>query len=73
MGNYSGFFSSCTFCVHVIEKPLLIYRILRIFSCCIIHRANPLTSYLRTLSEFLARLCRFIKTVSKEAVFLLYI
>ena len=23
MGNYSGFFSSCTFCVHVIEKPFV--------------------------------------------------
>ena len=32
MGNYLGFFSSCTFCVHVVEKPLRIYRILRIFT-----------------------------------------
>ena len=32
MGNYLGFFSSCTSFVHVVEKPLRIYRIIRIFS-----------------------------------------
>ena len=32
MGNYLGFFSSCTSFVHVVEKPLRIYRILRILA-----------------------------------------
>ena len=60
MGNYLGFFSSCTFCVHVVEKPLRIYRILRIFSKSVsvgsctfcVYCTNLLTAYLPHYPDF---------------------
>ena len=60
MGNSLGFFSSCAFCVHVVEKPLRIYRILRIFTGAVhnglctfcVHRSNPLTEYLPHYPDF---------------------